>query len=216
MLKVISRLADKLTYANVVATLALFVSLGGVSYAAVVLPAHSVGEEQLRAGAVSPAALSFPVGAVGVTDKQIEDLPRGPCNGGGSAVDNIAPMCGPAPPRCPPRNLSELTPGKEVHIRFRRPGGLLLSAVTNLKYEGASQTSARTRLLLHVDERCVGEYQVTISEGQSMQVPLQAFTSVRTGIHSANLDVEVMYPSEGSGHVVVSGTSLIASAAPRD
>jgi hypothetical protein len=42
----------RLTYANVVATLALFVALGGSSYAAFVLPANSVGTQQLRNGAV--------------------------------------------------------------------------------------------------------------------------------------------------------------------
>jgi hypothetical protein len=36
------------TYANVTATLALFVALGGASYAAVELPARSVGPRHLR------------------------------------------------------------------------------------------------------------------------------------------------------------------------
>jgi hypothetical protein len=40
------------SYANVVATLALFLALGGVSYAAVKLPRDSVGATQIRAGAV--------------------------------------------------------------------------------------------------------------------------------------------------------------------
>ena len=49
--------------ANAVAYLALFVALGGTSYAAVVLPADSVGRAQLRNGAVSNAKLAD--GAVG-------------------------------------------------------------------------------------------------------------------------------------------------------
>ena len=65
---------DRLTYANVVATIALFVSLGGASYAALVLPAHSVGARQLRPGAVMPNALSFPIGVKGVTDQAVDDL----------------------------------------------------------------------------------------------------------------------------------------------
>jgi hypothetical protein len=48
-------LRGRLTYANVVGTLALFVALGGVSYAAVRLPAHSVGTKQLKSGAVTSA-----------------------------------------------------------------------------------------------------------------------------------------------------------------
>ncbi len=42
----------RLTYANVVASLALFVALGGVSYAATSLPKGSVGSKQIRAEAV--------------------------------------------------------------------------------------------------------------------------------------------------------------------
>src|SRR3954468_22599857 len=48
----LDRLKDKLTYANVTATLALFIALGGTSYAALKLPRNSVGSQQIRAGAV--------------------------------------------------------------------------------------------------------------------------------------------------------------------
>jgi len=43
----------KLSYANVVSSLALFVALGGVSYAAVTLPAGSVGHKQVRSRAIT-------------------------------------------------------------------------------------------------------------------------------------------------------------------
>ena len=46
------RLANRLTYANVTATLALVVALGGTSYAAFRLPRNSVGATQIRAAAV--------------------------------------------------------------------------------------------------------------------------------------------------------------------
>jgi len=42
----------RLTYANVVATIALFAALGGVSYAATTLPKGSVGTDQIQAEAV--------------------------------------------------------------------------------------------------------------------------------------------------------------------
>src|SRR3954447_22025041 len=48
----IRRIADRLTYANVTATLALFVALGGSSYAALKLPRNSVGSKQIRTAAV--------------------------------------------------------------------------------------------------------------------------------------------------------------------
>jgi hypothetical protein len=53
-----SRIARRLTFANVLSCLALFVALGGASYAALKLPKESVGTEALRHGAVTPAKLS--------------------------------------------------------------------------------------------------------------------------------------------------------------
>ena len=47
----------KLSYANVVATLALFVALGGASYAAIQLPKNSVGAKQIKRNAVSSAKI---------------------------------------------------------------------------------------------------------------------------------------------------------------
>lgn len=46
-------LRNRLSYANVVASLALFVALGGVGYAATALPNSSVGTPQLKANAVT-------------------------------------------------------------------------------------------------------------------------------------------------------------------
>jgi hypothetical protein len=43
----------RLTYANVVATMALFIALGGASYAALKLPKNSVGTKQLKKNAVN-------------------------------------------------------------------------------------------------------------------------------------------------------------------
>ncbi len=47
----------RLTYANVMATIAVFIALGGSSYAALRLPGNSVGTAQLRAGAVNTPKL---------------------------------------------------------------------------------------------------------------------------------------------------------------
>ncbi len=47
----------RLTYSNVIATVALFIALSGVAVAATKLPRHSVGPKQLKRGAVTAAAL---------------------------------------------------------------------------------------------------------------------------------------------------------------
>ncbi|MGI9188032.1 MAG: collagen-like triple helix repeat-containing protein [Gaiellales bacterium] len=49
----LTSLTSKLTYANVLATVALFLALGGTSYAVTALPRNSVGTKQLKARAVT-------------------------------------------------------------------------------------------------------------------------------------------------------------------
>ncbi len=53
----IARLHSKLSYANVISTLALFIALGGTSYAALTLPRNSVSSSQIRARAVGSSEL---------------------------------------------------------------------------------------------------------------------------------------------------------------
>ena len=53
----VSRLRGKLTYANVVATIALFIALGGGAYAAFKLPKNSVGAKQIKKNAVTGAKI---------------------------------------------------------------------------------------------------------------------------------------------------------------
>jgi hypothetical protein len=47
------KIRGRLTYANATASMALFIALGGVSYAAVTLPKNSVGSSQIKRNAVS-------------------------------------------------------------------------------------------------------------------------------------------------------------------
>src|SRR5450755_2158966 len=53
-----NRLRRSASYANVASTVALFLALGGVSYAAVTLPSNSVGTPQLKKHAVTLAKVS--------------------------------------------------------------------------------------------------------------------------------------------------------------
>jgi hypothetical protein len=68
----LARVRTRLTYANVTATLALFIALGGTTYAAASLPRHSVGSVQLRAGAVTTSKLhSGAVRSAQIRDRSI-------------------------------------------------------------------------------------------------------------------------------------------------
>jgi hypothetical protein len=51
----LARIRPKLTYANLMATLAVFIALGGASYAATQLPRNSVGTKQLKKNVVTTA-----------------------------------------------------------------------------------------------------------------------------------------------------------------
>jgi hypothetical protein len=69
------KLRVKLTYANVMATLGVFIALGGVSYAALKLPKNSVGTKQLRANAVdSEKVRDHSLKAI---DFAADELPKG-------------------------------------------------------------------------------------------------------------------------------------------
>jgi hypothetical protein len=52
-----SRTRAHLSYANVMATIAVFIALGGTSYAVSQLPRNSVGPKQIRAGSVGASEL---------------------------------------------------------------------------------------------------------------------------------------------------------------
>ena len=201
-------LMNRLTYANITATLALFLSLGGASYAALVLPANSVGTRQIRSNAVTPTALSFPLGVVGSTDSSPENLQRTECNGGLAITGTSAPPC-------PPPVHGGTTPGREVHLYLHASASLLASAIVGIQNGSEPQTAAaRVTLCVDVDHNCVAESHVTISGGQMLQVPVQALRTVSSGSHTAGLEVEAGYSSPGNGNVLVSSTSLIATALP--
>ncbi len=94
-MKLLARLRPRLSYANVIATLALFLVLGGgAAFAATQLPKNSVGAKQLRKQAVTPSKLAKstlkqlqgatgPAGAVG---------PAGPKGDSGAAGQDAGPV----------------------------------------------------------------------------------------------------------------------------
>ena len=96
------QIRPRITYANVVATLALFLALGGVGYAATHLPKGSVGARQLKTGAVTASKIK--AGAVtgaAVKDGSLgaADLAPGTLTGGPAGATGPA---GPAGVQGPP------------------------------------------------------------------------------------------------------------------
>ncbi len=87
----LTKVKDRMTYANVTASLALFVALGGSSYAALSLPRDSVGANQIRAGAVRSSEIHN--GSVTTLDisKQAKAALRGATGPQGPAGSSGAP-----------------------------------------------------------------------------------------------------------------------------
>jgi hypothetical protein len=71
-----SKLWSGFSYTNVVATLALFVALGGGAYAALRLPRNSVGSTQLKANAVNSSKVKN--GSLRAGDFKAGQIPAGP------------------------------------------------------------------------------------------------------------------------------------------
>ena len=191
-------LRERISYANVMATLAMFVGLGGASYAAITLPAGSVGPRQLRAHAVELKDLNFPLGYASITDDKTEEL-TGVCP---------PPTPGPAPDLVAPSGGR--TPGREVHLHFQADGRLAVSATARLESEGAPQTKVRVGLELIVDEQHVSYSEVTVAGGQIVQAPIQAFKNVAAGPHTAGLAIYAQQCLSSPGRVVVSSVTVSA------
>jgi hypothetical protein len=64
-ISMLASLRSHLSYANVIATVALFVALGGSAYAASALPRNSVGTAQLKPGAVTRSKIASGAFAAG-------------------------------------------------------------------------------------------------------------------------------------------------------
>jgi hypothetical protein len=200
------RMTNRLTYANVVASMALFIALGGASYAAIALPVNSVGPSQLRTGAVHTRALGFPLGAASVTDQKVEDIGNGACNGPLFPGE-------PAPPCVPPPRHYSAQRAHELRISVRSAGSLLISAVAGLSDQGPAQAGANVTVSVIVDDNVVREIQTKMTGGQVVQLPMQAFVPVSAGAHTVGLSVGADY-SVRPENVLVAPLSIIAMALP--
>ncbi len=89
-----SALRQRLTYANVMATIAVFIALGGTSWAVTQLPRDSVGATQIRSRAVGPSELR----SRAVSSRSIRDSTIGVRDLSRQARSTLKGAAGPAGP----------------------------------------------------------------------------------------------------------------------
>jgi hypothetical protein len=101
----LSRIRARLTYANVMATTAVFIALGGTSYAALQLPKGSVGTKQLKRNAVTSPKVkdgTLRLGDFKASQRALLIGPHGPQGpqgpqGGTGAQGDVGPTGPPGP-----------------------------------------------------------------------------------------------------------------------
>ncbi|MGA2322077.1 MAG: hypothetical protein ABSG95_15310 [Solirubrobacteraceae bacterium] len=194
-----------ITYANVTATVALFLSLGGASYAAFSLPPHSVGPRELRAGAVGVAALGFPLGATSVRNSTRQFLTKNPCNS--------PPRPGEPPLACPLIRVGGPSP-TQLRVAMRSRGHLLVSVIAGMDSTGAADTYAEVTYAVILDGRPVSASAIRLPGGQLQQAPIQVLVSAAGGSHTVGLQASAHYLSNEPGEVIVDPVSLVALSLP--
>ena len=150
-----SPIKPRLTFANTAATLALFTSLGGVSWAAVTLPKGSVGSQQLQANAVSTRNVRD--GSLLSRDFKQGELPRGQAGltgatglPGPQGAQGLRGPQGAAGPKGDPGGSRRVERGRTHHDRRRprrRPRALtgpLRKWGTRARRRGATQLKRNT------------------------------------------------------------------------
>ena len=153
-----------LSYANVTATLALFVALGGGAYAAATLPRDSVGTAQLRTAAVTLPKLGVSLGSAGSSANAV-NLPTAYC-----------------PPGAPCAVLSP-TPVLSVTLRLGRRANVLLVGLVQA-YAGTSPGTLTVGLTAQAGTPAAAGPSSTIPAGGSVTVPYTALLpNVSAGTH---------------------------------
>ena len=185
-----------LSFANVVSTMALFIDLGGGAYAAVKLPRNSVGEAQIKAGAVRSGEVKD--GTLRAKDFKRGDLPpgaagrpgaTGPTGSSGLAgVAGPGGAVGPSGPRGPSAAFQDSSIGQ-------------VTAALNPGIAQVRQVNVPAGTFVAT---AVGEVQNTSGAKQI----------VRCGISSLGTDVDtaVSVPHNDTLPITVTGGATLASA----
>ncbi len=188
-----------MTFANVMASVAVFIALGGASYAAVSLPADSVGSKQLRTHAVKQSNLA--AGSVGtrqlrrrsvkarkianraVTRRSLSSWIRGQLRRR-AAPGQPGPQgaTGPRGPGAVPVRYSAAASATPAPVRVLETGGLTVSASCNLGGgDSALDFSVRSTQAATLYETVTVDSDTDPANTANLQLEFQAGVTQNTG-----------------------------------
>jgi hypothetical protein len=201
-------LASRLTYANVVATLALFVALGGASYAVTTLPAGSVGTRQLAPAAVTPPKLGFPLSTMAFAPEIEIGMPKDICN---------SPQ--PRPVGC---DLARLVGGERVgHVSARQPGRIAVTAVLTFASTMPPGTTAHVQVGLFAGRTKLETSTVdvpgraTYAPNGDTRLTLQGVAAIPAGVTPIEVGAQgLWYDSAAAGEARIESESIVATVLP--
>jgi hypothetical protein len=197
----LAKFRPRLTYANVVSSLCLFILLGGGAYAAMELPRNSVGTKQLKKHAVTLAKV-----ATGV-----KSALRGPRGAKGDSCLPTKPNCvgprGAAGPGALPLLRESVAPGTycaSCATSFGTVGGY------EIKYQCYRVNGDHVVIALYV-RGSAGRVQVQWTYNRNDADP-SPFTSTYARSVSAQTDTELTntVASTGNDYVRMVGTALVS------
>jgi hypothetical protein len=217
----VRRVSSGLTYANVMATIAVFVALGGGAYAATALPRNSVGPAQIKRNAVSSSKVKNHSLLAG--DFKAGQLPAGPRGlpgvQGVQGVQGQQGERGPVGPTAvfaydsgglydPPAN--EGTPLSTTTVNLPVAGRLVVTATqktTLTAMGGGGGGPTEDSYGIYVDGQPVPGSRATIGAVPADSPHTETVTSVGvTGVLAAGQH-QVRYSFTNSGNLVSSGSS---------
>jgi hypothetical protein len=144
----LARIRSGLTYANVMATIAVFFALGGGAYAALKLPSNSVGSKQIKANAVNSSKVAN--GSLLAGDFKAGQLPAG-----AQGVQGIQGLKGDKGDKGDTGN-----PGGQVaKLDYRRDNGSALETIFDspgFRVQGVCQSGLTVQAKSKVDNGSIG------------------------------------------------------------
>ncbi len=205
-----SRIREHLNYANVCASLALFVALGGTGYAAITLPRDSVGSRELRSRSVGSAELRN--GAV--TSASVRDGSIGSRDLSPTARSSLTGPAGPTGPVGPQGERGLPGPTGSVGPKGDQgapgAGAVTMRAVVD---EGAAVYASTEGAHAEAIDMVGGDYLVTFPQSAAGCVYSATLARVVQGSNTESAATRISVASFGTGVRVrtYNGASLVAS-----